>query len=120
MAGGLFSSSSKTKRNGALLETSIEDQIEQMRNDISSLAKVLSDRSADARKEVKSRVHSAKDQAEANLTDLLANGEDLLADLRKRYAVGERQLRENVREHPLATIGIAAAAGLLLAALLRR
>ncbi|MDO9414972.1 glycine zipper domain-containing protein [Pararhizobium sp.] len=119
MANGLFSSNTKKKANEAL-NFSLEEQIEQIRSDISSLAKVLSDRGAETSKEVKARARDARDTAEAGFSDLLANSEDLIADLRSRYASTEKQIRDNVREHPLATIGIAAAAGILLAALLRR
>jgi ElaB/YqjD/DUF883 family membrane-anchored ribosome-binding protein len=50
----------------------------------------------------------------------LASGEELLADLRGRYAGTEKQVRHAVREHPIATLGAAALIGLAVAALLRR
>lgn len=128
MANGLFSGSSARKR---VLETPLEDQVSELRDEIASLAKVLSqigaDTAKDARarasgtsKEVRSRAHDVRDTAEAGLHDLIANGEQLFAELRGRYASTEKQVRHTVRQHPVATLGAAAALGLLVAALIRR
>lgn len=129
MAPGLFSGAKK--RNGSLLDAPIEDQISEIRDDIASLAKLLSQRGIDASKDVRSRAyeaskdvrgraHDARDQAEAGLQDLLENGEALFAELRSRYSITEKQVRQTVRQHPVATLGAAAALGLLVAALIRR
>lgn len=129
MATGLFSGAKK--RNGSLLDAPIEDQISEIRDEIASLAKLLSQRGADASRDVHSRAadasrsvreraHDARDQAEAGLQDLLENGEALFAELRNRYAVTEKEVRRTVRQHPVATLGAAAALGLLVAALIRR
>ena len=129
MATGLFSGAKK--RNGSLLDAPIEDQISEIRDEIASLAKLLSQRGADASRDVHSRAadasrsvreraHDARDQAEAGLQDLLENGEALFAELRSRYAVTEKEVRRTVRQHPVATLGAAAALGLLVAALIRR
>lgn len=129
MATGLFSGAKK--RNGSLLDAPIEDQISEIRDEIASLAKLLSQRGADASRDVRSRAseaskdvreraYDARDQAEAGLQDLLENGEALFAELRSRYSVTEKQVRQTVRQHPVATLGAAAALGLLVAALIRR
>lgn len=129
MATGLFSGAKK--RNGSLLDAPIEDQISEIRDEIASLAKLLSQCGADASKDVRSRAseaskdvreraYDARDQAEAGLQDLLENGEALFAELRSRYSVTEKQVRQTVRQHPVATLGAAAALGLLVAALIRR
>lgn len=131
MASGLFSGSGTKKRNGSLLEGSVEDQINELRDEISALAKILSQRGADASKDmraraaeaskdVRSKAHDAREHAEAGLHDLISQGETLLAELRGQYAVTEKQVRRTVREHPVATLGAAAAIGLLIAALIRR
>jgi ElaB/YqjD/DUF883 family membrane-anchored ribosome-binding protein len=131
MATGLFSGSSAKKRNGSLLDAPIEDQISDIRDEIAALAKLLSQRGAEASKDVRARAsdasrdvreraHDARDQAEAGLQDLLENGEALFAELRSRYSVTEKQVRRTVRDHPVATLGAAAALGLLVAALIRR
>jgi ElaB/YqjD/DUF883 family membrane-anchored ribosome-binding protein len=128
MATGLFSGSSAKKR---LVDAPIEDQINELRDEIASLAKLLSQRGADASKDVRARAAEAssdvraraldaRDHAEAGLHDLIENGEALFAELRSRYAVTEKQVRHTVREHPVATLGAAAALGLLVAALIRR
>ncbi|MBD8556574.1 DUF883 domain-containing protein [Rhizobium sp. CFBP 8762] len=120
MATGFFSQlEKKAKRNG-LIDSSVEHQISQLRGDISKLAKALSARGSDASSEVQSRAKSVRNQAESGLHDLWANSEDILSDLRSRYSDTERQVRHTVREHPLATLGAAAAVGLVIAALLRR
>jgi ElaB/YqjD/DUF883 family membrane-anchored ribosome-binding protein len=117
MATGLFSGSSAKKR---FVDAPIEDQITELRDEIASLAKLLSQRGAEASKDVRTKAHDAREQAEASLYDLIENGEQLFADLRSRYALTERQVRHTVREHPVATLGAAAALGLLIAALIRR
>ena len=117
MATGLFSGSSAKKR---FVDAPIEDQINELRDEIASLAKLLSQRGAEASKDVRTKAHDAREQAEASLYDLIENGEQLFADLRSRYALTERQVRHTVRDHPFATLGAAAAVGLLIAALLRR
>lgn len=120
MATGLFSSSSSRKRNGAFLDMPVEDQIGEIRNDIAALAKVLSARSTEAGKGLKARAGEAGEVAQDEIQALLANGEQMLADLRSRYAGTEKQVRTAVREHPIATLGVVAVLGLVAAALLRR
>ncbi|OBZ92508.1 hypothetical protein ADU59_25990 [Pararhizobium polonicum] len=128
MATGLFSGSSAKKR---LVDAPIEDQISEIRDEIASLAKLLSQRgaeaskdvrakAAEATKDVRAKAHDARDQAEAGLHDLIENGEALFAELRGHYAATEKQVRHTVRKHPVATLGAAAALGLLVAALIRR
>jgi ElaB/YqjD/DUF883 family membrane-anchored ribosome-binding protein len=127
MATGLFSGNARKR----VLETPLEDQISEIRDEIASLARLLSQRGADtakearsrasdASKDVRSRAYDARDTAEAGLNDLIANGEQLLSELRDRYAVTEKQVRQTVRQHPVATLGAAAALGLLVASLIRR
>ncbi|WP_457584134.1 hypothetical protein [Ensifer canadensis] len=122
MASGLFSGSSSrsSKRNGVLADISVEDQLNELRTDMAALVALLADRGADASKQARSKAHDVREHAEAGLQDLLATGEELLGDLRDRYAGTEKQLRNAVREHPFATLGTAALIGLIAAALLRR
>jgi ElaB/YqjD/DUF883 family membrane-anchored ribosome-binding protein len=117
MATGLFSGSSAKKR---FVDAPIEDQINELRDEIASLAKLLSQRGSEASRDVRTRAHDAREHAEAGLHDLIENGEQLFAELRDRYALTEKQVRHTVREHPVATLGAAAALGLLIAALIRR
>ena len=120
MATGLFSGSSTRKRNGVAVDTSIEDQLQDIREDIAQLVAVIADRGVAASREAKAKARSTRKHAESDLQDLLESGEELLSDLRSRYAATERQMRRAVREHPVATLGAAAAIGLIAAALLRR
>ncbi|WP_026186840.1 DUF883 family protein [Ensifer sp. BR816] len=120
MATGLFSSSSSRKRNGGAVDASIEDQLQEIREDIAQLVALIADRGVEASREVKAKARSTRKQAESDLKDLLENGEQMLSDLRSRYADTEREVRRAVREHPVATLGAAAAIGLIAAALLRR
>ncbi len=119
MSTGLFSGSSSRKRNGSAMATS-DDQLQQMRDDIGRLATLIADRGAAASHDAKSRARDVREQAETDFQDLLANGEQMLSDLRRRYADTERELRRTVREHPVATVGVAAIIGLIAAAMLRR
>ncbi len=119
MATGLFSNSAK-KRDGAFLKASVENQLSEIRDDIAALSTILSKRGAQASKDVRAKAHDIRDHAETGFGELRDQSEVLLADLRDRYSVLERQVRHGVREHPVATIGAAAAIGLLLAVMLRR
>lgn len=117
MATGLFSGSNARKR---YIDTPIEDQVNELRDEITALAKLLSRRGADASTDVRSRAYDARERAEAGLYDLIEHGEQLFAELRSRYALTGKQVRRTVRDHPVATLGAAAAIGLLIAALIRR
>ncbi len=120
MATGLFSSSSTRKRNGSAVDAPIEDQLHEIREDIAQLVALIADRGVAASREAKAKARSTRKQAESDLQDLLESGEQMLSDLRSRYADTEREVRRAVREHPVATLGAAAAIGLIAAALLRR
>lgn len=120
MATGLFSSSTNRKHNGGSIDGSIEDQLREIRDDIGKLVSLIADRGVAASEDAKAKARNVRSQAEADLQDLMASGEQMLSDLRSRYGDTEREVRRAVREHPIATIGAAAALGLILAALLRR
>ncbi|MBB3654996.1 ElaB/YqjD/DUF883 family membrane-anchored ribosome-binding protein [Rhizobium sp. BK650] len=113
MAYSLFQSS--RRRNGALrnLETSIEDQIEALREELAELTHVLGKTSRHQGEKLRS-------QASASYEDILGRGEDLLKELQQSYMRSAGEVRNTVRRHPLATVGAAAAFGLLLAMFARR
>jgi ElaB/YqjD/DUF883 family membrane-anchored ribosome-binding protein len=103
----------RSKRNGALddIEATIEDQIESLRDEIAALTKMMA----------KSKTNqNIRNQAQAGYEDLVGRSEDLLHELQDAYTRGSREVRETVRRHPAATIGAAAAFGLVLALLARR
>lgn len=132
MANGMFSSRSKTLKNGLKDEAqAVEDQITELREEIASLARLLATdaskgagnirkRARAAKAEMSDAAHGLKDRAEGDFRDMIAAGEDILSDLQSRYQDSGRMARKAVKEHPLTTLGVAAAAGFLLAALLRR
>jgi len=110
-----FFQSSRSRRNGALhnLETSIEDQIEALREELAELTHVLG-------KTSRHRGETLRSQASASYEDILGRSEDLLNELQQRYLRSAGEVRNTVRRHPLATVGAAAAFGLLVAMLARR
>jgi ElaB/YqjD/DUF883 family membrane-anchored ribosome-binding protein len=103
----------RSKRNGTFhdVEASIEEQIENLREEIASLTKLVSKSNAGQKIRYK---------AEAGLEDVVGRSEELLQDLQENYLKGMREVRETVRRHPAATIGAAAAFGIVLALLARR
>lgn len=121
MAHGLFSSHSKTLRKdlreGA---DAVEDQIAELRAEIAALAGTLSKDAGKVRKRAANAASDIKERASDDIADLIAAGEDILASLQERTRLSGKQMRKNVHEHPLAALGIAAAAGFVIAALMRR
>ncbi|MEZ2220056.1 hypothetical protein [Rhizobium sp. RCC_161_2] len=108
--------SAKAKRNGSSLhdmETSIEEQIANLRSEIAAFAKIVGESSAKQGETMRAR-------AETGLEDLTARGEELLRELQHGYAKSSREVRRTVQQHPVATIGAAAAFGLAIALLLSR
>ncbi len=114
MAYSLFQSS-RSRRNGALhnLEASIEDQIETLREELAELTQVLG-------KTSRRQGEKLRSQASTSYEDILGRSEDLLNELQQNYLRGASEVRATVRRHPLATVGAAAAFGLVIAMLARR
>jgi ElaB/YqjD/DUF883 family membrane-anchored ribosome-binding protein len=119
MSLGLFSSSSSRKRRH-ILGGQIDSQLSDLRSDIASLAQLVSKRGSHVGNRVASRAQDVRGQAEGGFSDVMDGAEQLLSDLRHRYASTERQVRHTVREHPLATLGAVAALGIAVLALSRR
>ena len=105
----------RSKRNSALhdIEDTIEDQVENLRGEIAALTKLISKSSASQGKRFRA-------QAETGYEDLIGRSEELLSQLQDGYARSAKEVRATVRAHPTATIGAAAAVGLLIALLARR
>jgi ElaB/YqjD/DUF883 family membrane-anchored ribosome-binding protein len=127
MATALFSRNSKGRRVVREEAETVEAQLAQLRDDIASLAKIVSRDASSGVETVKGRVRGVRGKAariqgdaESHMHDLIAAGEEALSDLGERYRQSGREVRRTVREHPVATIGTALAAGFVLAALLRR
>jgi len=105
----------RSKRNSTFqdIEATIEDQVEALRGEIAALTKLISKNSASQSKKIRG-------QAETGYEDLIARSEEILEQLQDGYSRGAKEVRETVRRHPAATIGAAAAFGLVIALLARR
>lgn len=103
------------KRNGAFedIEATIEDQVENLRDEIAALTKLISKNSA-------TQTRKFRSQAEHGYEDLVARGEEVVKQLQDGYSRGTKELRATVRRNPTAAIGAAAAIGLAIALLARR
>lgn len=108
--------SARGKRNGSSLhdvESSIEDQIESLREEVAAFARLIGESGAKQGKKLRAN-------AESGFDDLTVRGEELLRELQRGYTRGSREVRRTVRQHPVATVGAAAAFGLAVALLLSR
>ncbi|OLP62311.1 hypothetical protein BJF93_23400 [Xaviernesmea oryzae] len=120
MLSDLFSGKSSRRRGSALFDQSLDGQLSDIRDDIASLTRLLAKRGDKASHLVRDRASDARSAAEAGFSDMMEGAEELLSDLRHRYASTERQVRHTVREHPLAAVGIIAAVGLLAVSMMRK
>jgi ElaB/YqjD/DUF883 family membrane-anchored ribosome-binding protein len=112
-----FLHSVRSRRNGSDtlhdIESTIEEQIASLRDEIAALTRV-------AGKGSRRQGEKIRDQASAGYDELLGRSEDLLRELQDGYLRGANEVRDTVRRHPIATVGAAAAFGLVLALLARR
>lgn len=125
MASGMFSRGKD--RTASEAATTIEDQIAELRDQISSLTKLVAQDVADGTESARERfsmfrrtARQAGSDATDSLEELIASGEEILAELSARYKDTGREVRRTVKEHPFATLGAAALAGFVIAAILRR
>lgn len=91
----------------------LETQLEKARKDVEVLARMAGDRAGtlagQARGEIDAYVATLSDEARAMFDDAKSRGREV-------RAVAEDQ----VREHPLAAVGVALFAGFVLASIMRR
>ncbi len=114
MAPSIFSSSRKNRDSTIeRVEETVEEQLGHLRAELAALTSLIQ-KSGDA------KGRRLKAQTEEGLEELLQASEELYNELRDGYERGTRELKRTVRQHPLATIGAAAAFGLVLALLARR
>lgn len=100
----------------AVDEMSDEDigvQIAQLKEDIASLTATIGDIGS-------RKVNSAKRGAMNNFDEARSHVEEALAEIRQQTGALERRVKNTVKENPLATVAVAAAVVLLLAAIARR
>ena len=95
------------------IETSIEEQVESLRDEIAALAKTIG-------KTAPAKEASSATRRRRAYEDLMGRSEDLLKEMQDSYLRGAREMRDTVRRHPVATIGAAAAFGVLFALIARR
>ncbi|QFY60936.1 DUF883 family protein [Rhizobium grahamii] len=112
-----FLHSARNRRNGSAalhsIEATVEEQIESLRDEIAALTQALG-------KNSRRQSDKIRYQAAAGYDELIGRSEDLLRDLQDGYLRGANEVKNTVRKHPVATIGAAAAFGLVLALLARR
>jgi len=112
-----FLQSGRHRRNGSAalhsIESTIEDQIASLQDEIASLTNLIG-------KGSRKQSEKLSAQAASSYDDLIASSEDLLRNLQDGYLRGATEVRDTVRKHPVATIGAAAAFGLVVALLARR
>ncbi len=125
MASGMFSRGKD--RTVSETAATIEDQIAELRDQISSLAKLVAQDVADGTESARDRfsmfrrnARQAGSDASDSLEELIASGEEILAELTARSKDTGREVRRTVKDHPFATLGAAALAGFVIAAILRR
>ncbi|MDM9622588.1 hypothetical protein [Rhizobium sp. S96] len=111
----LHSARSRRNGNGTLhsIESTIEDQIESLRDEIAVLTQALG-------KSSRRQGEKVRYQAAAGYDELVGRSEDLLRELQDGYLRGTKEMRNTVRKHPIATVGAAAVFGLVVALLARR
>ncbi|WP_454850603.1 DUF883 family protein [Rhizobium binxianense] len=109
------SARSRRHSNGALrdLESNVEDQIEALRDELAELTRLIGKGSRHGSERI-------RHQAAAGYDELLDRSEELLHELQEGYRRGAKEMRATVRRHPLATVGAAAALGLVIALFARR
>jgi len=99
--------------NGTATADDIESQIARIREDIAELTKVVGSFGSAKANEYTGRAEKVRD-------DLAQTSQHALESVREEMASVESDVRGYIREKPLQTVGIAAAAGFLLAFLSQR
>lgn len=92
---------------------SLEDQVEALKDELESLSRQLARRGEKEGKRL--RKH-----AESGMDDLSAASEAVMDELRDLYGRSCGHVRHTVSRHPVATVGVVAAIGLLIALAARR
>lgn len=91
----------------------LQAQIAQLKQDIASLAATLSDIGSQ-------KINQARQSASENYQDIYEQGENAIHALKNQACSLEEQVTDYVRERPLTTLALAAAAGYLFSAITRR
>lgn len=107
-------SASQRQRRPSNIEATIEDQIASLQDEIAALTKMVG-------KSSRKQSEKLTAQAASGYEDLVARSEDLLRDSQDGYLRGASEVRATpFARTPVATIGAAAAFGLVVALPARR
>lgn len=94
-------------------EVEVRGQVERIRSDLAGLKSAIADYSVD-------RAHELGAAAKETASDVSEQTRRAVESLNDEFVALERQLVDHVRRRPLQSVGIAAAAGVLIALLLKR
>ncbi|WP_417308258.1 DUF883 family protein [Devosia sp.] len=109
-AAGARRSSSRTKEVSR--EDELSAQIEQLQNDLKSIAGTLAGLAED-------KVQDAKSIATRETDNLKKQGQNTLDDVQDEFGQIEKQLKDTIREKPLTAVAGAVALGFVLAVVSR-
>jgi ElaB/YqjD/DUF883 family membrane-anchored ribosome-binding protein len=100
--------------------TVLKSDVDALRQDLDALRKDLSRLAQDARKVAGEELRKTADRAGAEFEKLGERTGEWSEDARRRASETRDLVEDRIREHPFAAIGIALAAGFLVAAISRR
>ena len=113
MATSATTAKSTTNGRTKVDSETIEDQVNQLRDDIQALARTISTMASGQVERMQAKAGEAKHDAEAA-------SEQALDAIRTHYKDAEASVSTQVREKPLQALGIAAGIGFLFALLAKR
>ena len=99
--------------NGTVSAATIEEQIAQLRSDISTLGQTVADYGS-------AKVDEVGTRAKAKGADIATSSREALEELSSELVRLEKQMYGHVKRHPVRSLGIAAGIGFLAAMLIRR
>ncbi|WP_319529913.1 DUF883 C-terminal domain-containing protein [uncultured Cohaesibacter sp.] len=108
--------STQTSANTKTANTSdaaINEQIDQLREDIAGISKLLAKRGSED-------VIRFQDRTKANLQAVAEKATDVLGEANKEVGRAEARMMLEIRKKPLAAVGIAAGVGLLIGLMSRK
>lgn len=101
------------KENATTSEQTLQQQVEQLRSEISNIGSTLSEIGAD-------KLNKAKNRARTMYANAKEAGGDTLADAKDKVSDMQEQVCHYVREKPVTSLAIAAGIGFIAAMLIRR
>jgi len=94
-------------------EQQLEDQVTQLQNDIKAIASTLARLSNE-------KVAEAREVAKSEVKNLQQQSQHVIDDVQEQAGALEEQLKDTIREKPLAAVATAIGVGFVLALLSRR